>query len=211
MSRKPFWLPGVAAGLAAGLALGFLIGYRAGIQPRPGLVPVAIASTEPSSQPPSSEMKVSSVSGTAPVNLNTATLEELCTLPGVGETLAGEILSYREAAGGFLQVEELMNVSGIGEKTFEELKDLVTLSPIDETSSLPAEQNPSSASVQLVDLNTATLEELCTLPGIGEVLAERIVAYREAHGPFPSVDALDHVDGIGEGTLAPIRPYLTAE
>ena len=45
----------------------------------------------------------------------------------------------------------------------------------------------------------------------GEVLAERIVAYREAHGPFPSVDALDHVEGIGEGTLAPIRRYLTAE
>ena len=54
-------------------------------------------------------------------------------------------------------------------------------------------------------------DRLDTLPGIGEVLAGRIVAYREAHGPFPSVDALDHVEGIGEGTLAPIRRYLTAE
>ena len=63
----------------------------------------------------------------------------------------------------------------------------------------------------LLDINTAAVDELDTLPGIGEVLAERIVAYREAHGPFPSVDALDHVDGIGEGTLAPIRRYLTAE
>ena len=63
----------------------------------------------------------------------------------------------------------------------------------------------------LLDINTATVDELDTLPGIGAVLAGRIVAYREAHGPFPSVDALDHVDGIGEGTLAPIRPYLTAE
>ena len=62
-----------------------------------------------------------------------------------------------------------------------------------------------------LDINTATVDELDTLPGIGEVLAERIVAYCEAHGPFPSVDALDHVEGIGEGTLAPIRRYLTAE
>ena len=63
----------------------------------------------------------------------------------------------------------------------------------------------------LLDINTAAVDELDTLPGIGAVLAERIVAYREAHGPFPSVDALDHVEGIGEGTLAPIRRYLTAE
>lgn len=63
----------------------------------------------------------------------------------------------------------------------------------------------------LLDINTATVDDLDTLPGIGEVLAGRIVAYREAHGPFPSVDALDHVEGIGEGTLAPIRRYLTAE
>ena len=62
-----------------------------------------------------------------------------------------------------------------------------------------------------IDINSASAETLMLLPGIGEVLAERIVAYREAHGPFPSVDALDHVEGIGEGTLAPIRRYLTAE
>ena len=61
----------------------------------------------------------------------------------------------------------------------------------------------------LIDINTADVQALDTLPGIGEVLAERIVAYREAHGPFASVDALDHVEGIGEGKLAPIRRFLT--
>ena len=47
---------------------------------------------------------------------------------------------------------------------------------------------------------------------IGEAndLASRIVEYREAHGPFPSVEALDHVEGIGWGTLAPIRRFLIA-
>ncbi len=62
----------------------------------------------------------------------------------------------------------------------------------------------------LIDINTADVRALDTLPGIGEVLAGRIVEYREAHGPFPSVEALDHVEGIGWGTLAPIRRFLIA-
>ena len=63
----------------------------------------------------------------------------------------------------------------------------------------------------LLNINTAKVHELDTLPGIGEVLAERIVAYREAHGPFASVDELDHVEGIGDGTLEPIRRFLIAQ
>ena len=62
----------------------------------------------------------------------------------------------------------------------------------------------------LLNINTASVHELDTLPGIGEVLAERIVEYRQTHGPFASVDELDHVEGIGEGTLAPIRRLLIA-
>lgn len=62
----------------------------------------------------------------------------------------------------------------------------------------------------LLNINTAKVHELDTLPGIGEVLAERIVAYREAHGPFASVDELDYVEGIGDGTLEPIRRFLIA-
>ena len=63
----------------------------------------------------------------------------------------------------------------------------------------------------LIDINTADARTLETLPGIGEVLAESIVAYREEHGPFASVDELDHVYGIGEGKLEPIRRFLTVE
>jgi competence protein ComEA len=63
----------------------------------------------------------------APVNLNTATLAELDTLPGVGPSTAQKILDYRTAQGGFKSVEDLNNVSGIGDVTFAELKDLVTV------------------------------------------------------------------------------------
>ena len=61
----------------------------------------------------------------------------------------------------------------------------------------------------LVNLNTASPEELETLPGIGEVLAGAIVAYRDEHGPFTSVDQLIDVSGIGEVTLEEIRDLVT--
>jgi competence protein ComEA len=66
---------------------------------------------------------------------------------------------------------------------------------------------PSTAT--LINLNTATVEELMELPEIGEVRAEAIVAYREANGPFASVDELVNVDGISERIVEIIRPYVT--
>lgn len=62
-----------------------------------------------------------------PLNLNTATLEELDMLPGIGPTRAQDILNYREQHGGFRAIEELQEVSGIGPATFERLKALVSV------------------------------------------------------------------------------------
>ncbi len=63
----------------------------------------------------------------APVDLNTATIEQLDTLPGIGPTLAGAILRERERRGGFTSVEQLRDVRGIGDKRFADLKPLVTV------------------------------------------------------------------------------------
>ncbi|BAK98510.1 hypothetical protein OBV_13120 [Oscillibacter valericigenes Sjm18-20] len=60
-----------------------------------------------------------------------------------------------------------------------------------------------------VDINTAGAEELATLPGIGEKLAERIVKYRADNGDFASVDDLLNVSGIGEGKLEALRDYVS--
>ncbi|MGV9698456.1 helix-hairpin-helix domain-containing protein [Streptomyces sp. NPDC003470] len=63
--------------------------------------------------------------GTAPVSLNTATAEQLETLPGVGPVLARHIVDYRTQHGGFRSVDELREVNGIGERRFADLRDLV--------------------------------------------------------------------------------------
>jgi competence protein ComEA len=60
----------------------------------------------------------------------------------------------------------------------------------------------------VVFLSTATVTDLDALPGIGPVLAERIVAWRDANGGFASVEELLEVSGIGEVTLAELRPFV---
>ena len=57
------------------------------------------------------------------IDLNTATLEELCTLKGIGPVKAQAILDYRDSYGGFVCVEELLEVKGIGESTYRNIKD----------------------------------------------------------------------------------------
>ncbi len=68
---------------------------------------------------------------------------------------------------------------------------------------------PATAPTGPVDLNSATLEALDALPGIGPVLAQRILDWRTANGRFSAVDELGEVSGIGEATLADLRPVVT--
>jgi competence protein ComEA len=61
------------------------------------------------------------------LNLNTASVEQLSTLPGVGEKLAARIVEYRQRSGGFKAIQELMNVKGIGEKNLERIQSHLSL------------------------------------------------------------------------------------
>lgn len=77
----------------------------------------ASGSTDPSDQPAVPTL----------ININTASADELMSLPGIGASKAAAIIRYRETNGPFTTIEQLMNVSGIGPATFESLKDLITV------------------------------------------------------------------------------------
>ena len=87
---------------------------------------VATVSAQGNSQRASAS---SAASASAPINLNTATAAQLETLPGIGKSTAERILEYRQKNGSFKKVEDLMNVRGVGEKSFLKLKPLVTVAP----------------------------------------------------------------------------------
>ena len=76
---------------------------------------------------------------------------------------------------------------------------------------VPPPTQSQSNNAPLVNLNTATIEELETVSGIGPVTAQNIIDYRDANGPFTSVDDLINVTRIGPTTLENLRPYLTVE
>ena len=83
-------------------------------------------------------------------------------------------------------------------------------SPGVEVSGSPAEETQPEVTPEntaLVDINTAGLEELMTLPGVGEKRAQAILDYRAEHGPFRYVEDLIRVEGIGEGLLEGILEY----
>lgn len=80
----------------------------------------------PSEQP--AEPQTGAVSGdTAKININTATVEELKTLDGIGDTYAKRIIEYRTVNGNFAAIEDIQNVSGIGEKRFKAIKSKITV------------------------------------------------------------------------------------
>ncbi len=148
------------------------------------------------------------------VDPNTATADELDRLPKVGPALAERIVAWREERGAFRTLADLDAVPGVGPAMLRAAAPHLSLPPGPPSAGGGDADGPPAVSPPRpgapVALNAAPAEELDALPGIGPALAERIVAWRAAHGPFRSVDALADVPGIGARTVERIRPLVRA-
>jgi len=125
------------------------------------------------------------------IDLLAASVEELITLPGIGPAKAQAIVNYRQEKG-FREIEDIMNVSGIGEKTFSNIKNYIYLSEV-----------VYEIIDEKINLNEASIKELESLPGIGEVSAQKIMEYR-AIKPINSLDDLVKL-GIPSSTIEKIE------
>ncbi len=125
--------------------------------------------------------------------------------PGVYELPEGSrIFQAAEAAGGFLPDAALEAVN-LAEAVYDGQQ--IRIPFAGETGE--GEGISGQTGDGRIDLNTATVEELCTLPGIGEAKAAAIIAYRETNGPFRSVEDLMQVEGIKEGVYSKIKDKIT--
>lgn len=160
------------------------------------------------------------------IDIRVATASELEVLPGIGAKRAADIIAYRQQHP-FVNVNEIMNVRGIGAKTYEKMKPMLLIfgndSPLDKAAAKSSSSQDSKAAAStpkssgtsskkdltaVVNINTAGVEELCNLSGIGEVKARAIVEYREQNGKFASIDDLAKVKGIGPKTVEKNRARI---
>ena len=191
-------------------SLGFIIGLYAaaewGIAKNPKTVIEYVPVTE----------KSTATSVLLQIDLNTATINDLMTIDGIGEKTAEKILTYREELGGYQFLEQLLDVSGVGEKMLENWRPYLivngeAVSSTSDSTTTTSATTTTSLSELKVNLNTATVEDLMKIPGIGETTANKIVAYRKQIGRFVNLEQLLDIDGVGEKKLASWSAYLVLD
>ena len=154
------------------------------------------------------------------IDVETATVAELSRLPRVGPRLAKTIVADRAAHGPFGSSAGLDRVPGVGPGLLKLLEPHVVFSgaarwrgsgSVDAVNSdggcatfAPRPRCPAAP----LNLNSASLEELDALPGVGRARAAAIVQYRTEHGPFSKIEELTRVSGFGPGALRRLQSHV---
>src|SRR5262245_30001360 len=144
----------------------------------------------------------------AKVDVNVATVDELHAVKGLGKSRALEIVRYRDKHGPFGSLDDLARVPHMGDMPWGEL-DQVKLHLIVR---IPGDAAPPTAPEEpKVDVNSANVEELRSVEGIGPARAQEIVDWREKYGRFRDINELDtlpHFKDEPEGQRGPIKARL---
>jgi len=139
-------------------------------------------------------------------DLNNITAQELMNIPGIGEKRAADIISYGQNTG-FKSRSDLLNIKGIGETSFKKIKKwFIEFENEKEKNDLEDTGFKVNSETSFkIDLNSASIDDLCKLKGIGPSKAEKILAMRKELGGFSAIDQLLNVKGIGVKTLEKIK------
>ena len=140
---------------------------------------------------------------TGKIDLNTATEEDLMQIDGIGEKTAKKIINHRTLIGEYTFIEQLLDVDGIGEKSLQTWRPYLTIAGDTHAT--------TSSSVTKINLNTATMQELMRINGIGEITAQNIITYREQIGKFTDLEQLMDVKGISEVRFNAWKQYFTID
>jgi competence protein ComEA len=156
------------------------------------------------------------------VDVDKASLSELTRLPRVGPRLAKVILADRTDKGPFGSLAGLDRVAGVGPGLLKVLEPHVAFSAAngqwgggaggaapDPVSCLRNTAPLPGCLAAPLNLNTATITQLDSLPGIGPAKAAAILQYRQEHGGFSSVDELAQVPGFGPAAISRLNQWLT--
>jgi DNA uptake protein ComE-like DNA-binding protein len=127
--------------------------------------------------------------------------DELLLLPGINRQLAANIIQYRHINDGFKQIDDILKVDGITSNIF---RDIYTDITIDISSS-------SNNKQELINLNFASYDDLCLVPGLTPNLVKRIIERREKKGSYRFIEDLLKIKGINYIILATVHPHVTVE
>lgn len=145
------------------------------------------------------------------IDINTASKSELMRLNGIGQAKAESIIQYRQTNGKFNNIDEIKNVKGIGNSIFSKISSYIYVeNPTYTSTDSPTQSSDSNNSkTNKININTADINELIKITGVGQVIAQRIIDYRNENGSFKTIDDIIKVKGIGEKTFQKMKEQIT--